>query len=213
MSATTATSVCPNCLKQIQHVDEHQRPGKYPEEFVWACIRSERPFRQDIFDYFSQNHGLTLTESEMEDIAQVVSKQLCVEKTNLINENTCFRADSEQLGRFVDKINVFTPEFKTAFGAPCDHAEVALGFLIESLGYYRKCQNGERPDFVPARVMLTETVRADSGERNYRADPGDHECESNQWGAVSVKAANGKMLGIKPGEFIVIAWRANDRTQ
>lgn len=87
--------------------------------------------QQRVFDHFAQNHGLTLTESEMVDIEHVVSQDLCSRITNLINENTSWRVDSQMLERFVEKINASTPGFETAMGSPCDHAELALAHLIE----------------------------------------------------------------------------------
>lgn len=86
----------------------------------------------------------------------------------------------------------------------------------KALNYYRSAFESKRPDFVPARVMLLRRVRADlpflSGQGFY-AGPGEADCESNQWGAISVLAANGKMIGVKPGEFEVLAWRANEEVQ
>jgi hypothetical protein len=88
--------------------------------------------------------------------------------------------------------------------------------IEKALNYYRSAVEGRRPDFVPARVLLPEKVRSDvpilsQDGCGYYADAGEHDCHSNQYGAISVKAANGKMLGIKPGEFNVIAWRPNDK--
>lgn len=132
-----AASHCSVCgVKFFQRCDSCA-----PEFGCWSngacCKTPAKPFRQDIFDHFAQNHGLTLTESEMEDIAQVVSKDLCSRITNLTNENTAWRADSQQLERMVEVINEATPEFETAMGAPCDHAEVALKHLIDRL---EKCE-------------------------------------------------------------------------
>jgi hypothetical protein len=38
---------------------------------------------------------------------------------------------------------------------------------------------------------------------------GDYDCQSNEWGAISVQAKNGKMIGVKPVEFEVLEWRSN----
>jgi hypothetical protein len=43
------------------------------------------------------------------------------------------------------------------------------------------------------------------------AAAGDHECESNKWGAISVKGSDGKMLGLRPAEFEVLTWRLNEK--
>lgn len=41
-----------------------------------------KPFNQDMFDFFAQNHGLTLTQSEMDDVTHFVLKTLS-EQSNL----------------------------------------------------------------------------------------------------------------------------------
>lgn len=84
----------------------------------------------------------------------------------------------------------------------------------KALNYYRAAVESRRPDYVPARVMLLKRVRADMAflyedGKEYYAGPGEFDCESNPWGAISVRAANGKMLGVKPTEFRVLAWRPN----
>ncbi len=61
-----------------------------------------------------------------------------------------------------------------------------------------------RPQFVPSRVRLLHTVTGDPPFGHVRAEPGDYECESNQWGAVSVTATNGEPLGLRPAEFDVL---------
>jgi len=88
----------------------------------------------------------------------------------------------------------------------------------KALNYYRAGVEGVRPDFVPARILLRERVRDDlpflsPESKGYYAEAGEHDCHSNQYGALSVKAANGQMLGIKPKEFEVVAWRPNDPDQ
>ena len=80
----------------------------------------------------------------------------------------------------------------------------------KALNYYRAGVEGRRPDFVPAKVRLARAVCGDGPFRSMRADAGDHACESNQWGAVSVRLSNGQVLGVKPAEFEVIEWRVND---
>ncbi len=78
------------------------------------------------------------------------------------------------------------------------------------LNYYRAAFHGQRPDYVPARVRLLGCVYADHPRQDdFCAEAGEHDSESNKWGAISVKALNGEMLGIKPGEFSVIAWKPN----
>lgn len=78
-----------------------------------------------------------------------------------------------------------------------------------ALNYYRAGIEQRRPDYVPARVRLPAAVRGDFPFSHTMALTGDHDCESNQWGALSVRASDGSMLGIKPAEFEPIAWRHN----
>lgn len=87
----------------------------------------------------------------------------------------------------------------------------------KALNYYRAGVESVRPDWVPARILLRDKVRSDipmfsEDGRGYYADAGEHDCHSNQYGALSVKAANGQMLGVKPREFEVIAWRPNEQS-
>jgi len=85
----------------------------------------------------------------------------------------------------------------------------------KALNYYRSAVEGKRPDFVPARVVLPHRVRADAPfgrlGTGYYAEAGPYDCESNKWGAVSVLAENGQKLGVKPSEFDVVEWKANDK--
>lgn len=54
------------------------------------------------------------------------------------------------------------------------------------------------PQHMSVRVVTDSVYVADeSGE-----------CECNQFGAVSVRAEDGHMLGIKPAEFEPVTWRA-----
>jgi hypothetical protein len=78
-----------------------------------------------------------------------------------------------------------------------------------ALDYYRAGVERRKPNWVPSRVFLASPVRSDFPfDRDYVAERGEHDCESNQWGALSVRAKNGQMLGIKPSEFEPLAWRA-----
>ena len=97
-------------------------------------------------------------------------------------------------------------------------AELAsrAGDDAKALAYY-KCAAQQSsglfvpPPFVPSRILVTQTVSSDIPGMGWsmRVTPGEHECESNKWGAVSVRASNGKLLGIKPSEFEVIEWVEN----
>ena len=81
----------------------------------------------------------------------------------------------------------------------------------KALAYYKSGMLHEAPPYVPARVTLHSRVRGDGPFADTFADAGEHDCESNRWGAISVRATNGKMLGVKPAEFDVVAWRSNGR--
>lgn len=65
------------------------------------------------------------------------------------------------------------------------------------------------PRFIPARVRLNCVVRGDGPFNSTYAPPGDYDCSCNRWGAASVKATNGKMLGIRLYEFSVLSWVEN----
>ena len=79
----------------------------------------------------------------------------------------------------------------------------------KALAYYKNGLLHEAPPFVPARVRLPARVHGDGPFAGTFADAGEHDCKSNQWGAVSVRATNGAMLGVMPAEFEVIGWRPN----
>jgi hypothetical protein len=95
-----------------------------------------------------------------------------------------------------------------------DYGKEAAALLVQQakeLDYLRAAREGRAPKWVPARVWLSGPVRGDYPiGRDTIAHEGEHECHSNLWGAVSVTAENGKALGIKPGEFDVLAWRENN---
>lgn len=78
-----------------------------------------------------------------------------------------------------------------------------------ALDYYRACFCGERPNYVPARIVLPCVVRGDFPS-DLCAFPGEHEAVCNPLGAVAVKVG-GKLLGVKPREFIPITWRRNEK--
>lgn len=84
--------------------------------------------------------------------------------------------------------------------------------LEKAVAYYR-IRNSERPPFVPSRVRLNRRVRGDFpiGHQTC-ADAGDYDCECNQYGAVTIMAQNGRLLGLKFDEFEPLAWRDNQQT-
>jgi hypothetical protein len=81
--------------------------------------------------------------------------------------------------------------------------------IEKALNYYRSAVEHSRPDYVPVRVRLRQRVTGDFPYTAIYAEAGEHDCQSNPWGAISVQASNGQMLGVKPSEFDVLAWRLN----
>jgi hypothetical protein len=80
-----------------------------------------------------------------------------------------------------------------------------------ALNYYKSAFRDQRPDYVPDTVEILQCVYSDTPDPDYIVLPGEHKAESNKWGAICVKARNGKMLGIKPREFEPLTWRINDK--
>jgi hypothetical protein len=79
----------------------------------------------------------------------------------------------------------------------------------KALNYYRAIVERVRPDYVPSRVFLSARVSGDGIFRSTFAEAGEHDCQSSQWGTISIVATNGEDLGVKPGEFQVVEWRLN----
>lgn len=76
--------------------------------------------------------------------------------------------------------------------------------------YYKAGMLKKAPDVVPARVKVTRPVCSDLPFASASLAPGEYECVTNIWGAVSVQASNGSLLGLRLDEFEPIAWRFND---
>lgn len=76
--------------------------------------------------------------------------------------------------------------------------------------FYESCFKGYTPLFVPSRVRIKSLVRGDFpiGHKSI-VELGEYDCQSNKWGAVSVLAQDGRLLGIKPNELQILAWRKN----
>lgn len=86
--------------------------------------------------------------------------------------------------------------------------------LQKSEAYYKagamQTRKDVRPPFVPCRVRLKQRVRGDWPVGHHaQAGPGDFDCESNAYGAVSIVAENGTNLGLRLDEFEPIAWAMN----
>lgn len=69
-----------------------------------------------------------------------------------------------------------------------------------------------RPPYVPKRIRLLRDVRSDIPFRSNRlfgqAGQVYDNCESNQYGAVSINI-NGEWLGVRLNEFEVLEWQEN----
>lgn len=79
----------------------------------------------------------------------------------------------------------------------------------KALAFYQAAFRREAPPYVPARIRLLSDVYGDPPFRGAGASAGEHDCQSNRWGAIAVRDREGKLLGIKPSEYEPIAWRAN----
>lgn len=86
-----------------------------------------------------------------------------------------------------------------------------IEFLQSCLSQRNKCA-GFRPRFIPARVILPLDVRSEAPFLFPGfAVAGEHECTANQWGAISVKANDGKDIGIRPHECVVVSMTENPK--
>jgi hypothetical protein len=103
----------------------------------------------------------------------------------------------------------YTKAQNAYFRARERHLRARIAELEKALDYYAAAVTGMRPQVVPSRVCLPMPVRGDGPFRSTFATAGDHDCQANQWGAVSVRATNGEWLGVKPSEFRVLVWREN----
>lgn len=84
----------------------------------------------------------------------------------------------------------------------------------KAIAYYRagaaQSRTHAKPPFVPSRVRLLRQVRGDGPFCATQLGPGEYDCDCNPYGAVSVRATNGQMLGLRLDEFEPIAWRENN---
>ena len=67
----------------------------------------------------------------------------------------------------------------------------------------------EKPPFIPCRIRIERRVRGDFPFNQTMVDPGEYDCYCNPFGAVSVKATNGDILGLRLDEFEIIRWKDN----
>lgn len=79
----------------------------------------------------------------------------------------------------------------------------------KAAAYYKAGMLKEAPPFVPSRVRVLREQFGDPPFRGAGVPAGEHECRCNTWGAVSVLARDGKLLGLRQNEFEPVTWREN----
>ena len=99
-------------------------------------------------------------------------------------------------------------EQATVDGSACSATEKELEY--HRAGHTQR-QGGQwrKPRWVPSRVRVVRRVVAEVPGLSASVMPGDYECECNQYGAVSVRANDGEMLGLRLDEFEPLNWREN----
>lgn len=70
-------------------------------------------------------------------------------------------------------------------------------------------RTGVKPKYIPEKILVKKRVRGDGPFSSIQIAPGEYGCECNQYGAVSVKATNGQMLGLRLDEFEPLSWTEN----
>jgi|SRR6185503_15636035 len=111
---------------------------------------------------------------------------------------------------------------RTLLGAAGRHKAQSdeIGRLSAAVEFYKnafqqsRSQGGEcpKPDMVPARIRLPIRIAGDWPiGHDTQVGPGDFDCECNQYGAISVKAENGELLGVMLYECDILEWKPNDK--
>ena len=68
------------------------------------------------------------------------------------------------------------------------------------------------PAWLPSRIKLDSDLSGDFPiGHDTKVEAGEHDCDSNAYGAMSVRASNGRMLGVMPNECQIIGWRLNEK--
>lgn len=115
----------------------------------------------------------------------------------------------EQTPTLIDRLN---DEADLCRNDGADDIGALLSEAACAVDYYSAASQQRAPLWVPSRIRLPMPLRGDFPfGHNTMADAGDHDCDCNKWGAVSVRASNGQMLGVKPAEFHPLAWRRNEK--
>lgn len=78
--------------------------------------------------------------------------------------------------------------------------------LEAALDYHSAAYHGRLPGWIPVRVHLPAEVFGDPPFRGRGVAAGEHACQCNKHGAVSVIDRGGKLLGLRPAEFRVLEW-------
>lgn len=90
-----------------------------------------------------------------------------------------------------------------------DAADGAAAFYLVC-GLQHSVKPVPKPPVVPSMVRIHRRVAGDWPIGHLAVVmPGVYTCQSNPYGAVSVKAGNGTMLGLKPAEYEPVAWWLN----
>lgn len=79
----------------------------------------------------------------------------------------------------------------------------------KAAAYYKAGMLKQAPPWVPARVRVLREQFGDAPFRGAGVAAGEHDCQCNKWGAVSVTARDGKPLGLRLDEFEPTTWREN----
>lgn len=101
---------------------------------------------------------------------------------------------------------------KASDAQTCAHnplAEGQMADLSHAAAYYKAAILKEPPPFVPARVRVLREQFGDPPFQGAGVAAGEHDCQCNKWGAVSVIARDGNPLGLRMNEFEPLAWREN----
>jgi hypothetical protein len=109
------------------------------------------------------------------------------------------------LGLFADLWPGHFPDLGEPMGLDCKEPTDAE----KALAFYRACYLKQAPDWVPDRIRLPSEVRGDFpiGHHAVAAAEEHPVAYCNKWGAFSIRAQSGELLGIKPGEYEVVVWR------
>ncbi len=82
-----------------------------------------------------------------------------------------------------------------------------------SAAYYKAVALKGSPPHVPSVVRVLREKFGDPPFVGAGVAAGEHECQCNRYGAVSVLDRGGKPLGLRLDEFEPVAWRENDQCQ